>query len=92
VATQTSADRRTDIGSVNIQRLHTLDASRRNTLVLLEKQPAVAVFLAPASDGRRIRATFTGFETGTALMLMPMVLAQLAAPGKPSKESSTSQR
>jgi hypothetical protein len=44
-----------------------------------EKQHAVAVFLAPASDGRRSEATFAGIETGTALMLMPMVLAQLPA-------------
>ena len=51
-----------------------------------EKQHAVAVFLAPASDGRRSEATFAGIETGTALMLMPMVLAQLPAAGKPSKD------
>jgi hypothetical protein len=41
-----------------------------------EKQHAVAVFLAPTSDGRRSEATFAGIETGMALMLMPMVLAQ----------------
>jgi len=40
----------------------------------------------PASDGRRSQATFAGIETGTALMLMPMVLAQLPAAGKPSKD------
>ena len=44
------------------------------------------MFLAPASDGRRSEATFAGIETGTALMLMPMVLAQLPAAGKPSKD------
>jgi hypothetical protein len=44
------------------------------------------VFLAPASDGRRSEATFTGIETGSALMLMPMVLAQLPSDGKPSKD------
>ena len=48
------------------------------------------MFLAPASYGRRSEATFAGIETGTALMLMPMVLAQRPAAGKPSK-SSTSQ-
>jgi len=69
-----------------MQQFSTLDASRRNTLVLLGKQHAVAVFLAPASDGRRSEATFAGIETGTALMLMPMVLAQLPAAGKPSKD------
>jgi hypothetical protein len=51
-----------------------------------EKQHAVAVFLVPASDGRRSEATFAGIETGTALMLMPTVLAQLPAAGKPSKD------
>jgi len=40
----------------------------------------------PASDGRRPEATFAGIETGSALMLMPMVLAQLPAAGKPSKD------
>jgi len=44
------------------------------------------VFLAPASYGRRSEATFAGIETGTALTLMPMVLAQLPAAGKPSKD------
>jgi len=40
----------------------------------------------PASDGRRSEASFAGIETGTALMLMPMVLAHLPAAGKPSKD------
>ena len=44
------------------------------------------MFLAPASDGRRSEATSAGIETGAALMLMPMVLAQLPAAGKPSKD------
>jgi len=70
----------------NIQRFRTLDASRGRHTFSWEKQRAVAVFQAPASDGRRLRATFAGIETGTALMLMTMVLAQLPAAGKPSKD------
>jgi hypothetical protein len=40
----------------------------------------------PGERRTTIEATFAGIETGTALMLMPMVLAQLPAAGKPPKD------